>query len=66
MLIPVHHSVHAPLTREATERFGGMADKLQEACFAERQRLEPELRPYFRVVELDSEALRQEIPRPQI
>lgn len=62
MLTPMHHLVHEPLTREATECFCGMADKLREACFAERRRLEPELRPYFRVLEHDSEELQQEIP----
>jgi hypothetical protein len=63
-LMPMHHSVHAPLDREATECFRGMADKLREACFAERRRLESELRPYFRV--LDSAELQQEIPPPRI
>ena len=66
MLMPMHHLVHAPLTLKATECFQGMADKLQEACFAERRRLEPELRPYFRVLEHDSEELQQEIPPPRI
>ncbi len=66
MLIPMHHSVHAPLTRKATECFRGMADKLREACFAERRGLEPELRPYFRVLEHGSEELQQEIPPPRI
>ena len=64
MLLPMHHSVHAPLTGEATERFRVMADKLREACFAERRRLEPELRPYFRVLEHDSEELQRELPPP--
>jgi hypothetical protein len=51
VMIPLHHSVHAPLTREATQRLRDMAGKLQEECFGERRRLEPELRPHFRVVE---------------
>ena len=54
-LIPMHQSVHAPLTREATECLRDMTDKLQEKCFTERRRLEPELRPYFRVIDKPAE-----------
>jgi hypothetical protein len=60
MLMPMHHLVHEPLTREATECFHGMADKLRKACFAERRRIEPELTPYLRAVKHDSEELQQE------
>jgi len=68
MLVPMHYSVHASLTLEATQSFQGMADKLREACFAERRRLELELRRYFRVVEVEhnGEELQQEIPPPTI
>ncbi len=57
MLLPVHHDVHAPLTRDATEQFRVMCHKLREACFDERLRLEPELEPYLRVIERDGEEL---------
>jgi len=60
------HSVHAPLDREHTELLTGMTGKLLEACFAERCRLEPELKPYFRVVEHSSEALEGEIATPGV
>jgi hypothetical protein len=63
-LIPMHDQVHAPLTLKATECFQGMADKLRELCFAERLRLEPELRPYFRVLDRNSEELQREISPP--
>ena len=57
MLLPVHHDVHAPLTRDATEQFRVMCHKLREACFDERLRLEPELEPYLQVIERDGEEL---------
>ncbi|MDO8477824.1 MAG: hypothetical protein Q7W02_16830 [Candidatus Rokubacteria bacterium] len=58
-LFPVFNDAHAPLTREATERFLGMCRKLMKACFDERLRLEPELRPYLPVVECSEEDLKR-------
>ena len=43
MLAPLHHSTTAPLKEEPTRLFSGMALKLMEAVFAERQVLEKEL-----------------------
>jgi hypothetical protein len=57
ILVPLQNEVHAPLDMNATERFRVMCDKLQEACFDERMRLEPELKPYLDVVEPDSQEL---------
>ncbi|MEK6666325.1 MAG: hypothetical protein AABZ20_07870 [candidate division NC10 bacterium] len=59
ILIPMFNSAHAPLTREVTEKFKTMCDKLREACFEERLRLEPELKPYLPVVEYDEEELKR-------
>ena len=41
--LPRFNYVHAPLTRDFTEKFRTMCDKLREACFTERMRLEPEI-----------------------
>ena len=57
VLVPLHHDVHAPLTRDATKQFRVICDKLREACFDERLRLEPEVRPYLEVIEPDEEEL---------
>ncbi len=57
ILVPLCHYVHAPLMGDATEQFRVMCDKLMEACFDERLRLEPELKPYLQVIEPDSEEL---------
>ncbi len=53
--LPLHHDVHAPLTRDATEQFRVMCDKLIEACIDERLRLESELEPYLQVIQPDIE-----------
>ena len=58
-LVPMFNYAHAPLTRNATETLHDMSDKLVEACFAERERLEAELTPYLPVVEVDEEAMRE-------
>lgn len=58
-LVPVHRDVHASLTRDAAKKFQGMCIKLREACFEERLRLEPELRPYLEVVEPDLKELKR-------
>jgi hypothetical protein len=42
-----------------TEQFAIMCDKLREACFEERLRFEPELKPYLPVVEIDEEELKR-------
>jgi hypothetical protein len=56
-LLPMHHDVHAPLTREAMIVLNGMCIKLREAMFAERLRLEPEVKPYLQIVEYDEKEL---------
>ena len=58
-LWPAHHDVHAPLMRDATVQFRVMCYKLGEACFDERLRLEPELKPYLEVIEPDYEELKR-------
>ena len=57
ILVPVHNDVHAPLTRDATKHFHVMCEKLREACFDERLRLESELKPYIQIIEPDGEEL---------
>lgn len=59
ILIPMFSYAHAPLTREVTEKFSAMCDKLREACFEERRRLEPELKRYLPVVEYDEEEFKR-------
>lgn len=59
LLMPMLNYAHAPLTREVTEKFAVMCGKLREACFEERLRLEPELKPYLPVVEYDEEELKR-------
>lgn len=59
ILVPMFNYAHAPLTRTATEKLSAMAGKLREACFEERLRLEPELKPYLPIVEYDEEQLQQ-------
>jgi hypothetical protein len=59
LFIPLHNDVHAPLTPTATELLGRMCGKLMAWCWDERLRLEPELTPYFRIVEYDSGELEQ-------
>jgi hypothetical protein len=56
-LVPMFASPHAPLTRVVTEKFSEMCVKLREACFAERLRLESELKPYLPVLEFDEDEL---------
>ena len=58
-LVPMHNAVHAPLTREATEQVQGMCNKLREACFEERRRLESDLKPHLSVVEFDASELKR-------
>jgi len=58
VLFPLFSAPHAPLLRSAVEMFTGMCNKLLEACFAERERLERELAPYLPVVKPDPEELR--------
>jgi hypothetical protein len=60
ILIPMHHDVHAPLTRELTVIFNRMCTKLREAVFDERQRLEPEITKDLRVTEIDEEELERQ------
>ena len=59
LLTPIHNYTHAPLAREATEQLQAIADKLREACFEERRRLEPVLKPHFRVIEYDEAELQR-------
>ena len=49
-LVPQFDAPHAHLLRAVIEMFSGMCDKLREACFDERERLEDELAPYLPVV----------------
>ncbi len=58
ILYPQFSSAHAHLLRPAVGRLAEMCTKLREACFAERERLEPELEPYLSVLEPDPEELR--------
>lgn len=57
LVLPQHNDVRAPLTKEGTELFNGMCRKLMEAVFDERVRMEPELKKYLRVIEIDEEEL---------
>lgn len=50
MVIPITNWGLAPLTEEATKIFHSAAQKLLKATLEERLRLEPELRPYLKVV----------------
>lgn len=59
MLVPMFTAAHAPLTKETTQIVSGMAGKLMDACFAERLRLEPELKPHLRVVEVDDRLVQE-------
>ena len=43
------------LTRDATKRLGDLSLKLQEWCFEERVRLEPILKPYIHVFDVEEE-----------
>lgn len=52
-LIPSFAYVHAPLLREVVQQVEIMARKLREACFAERERLEPELKAFLPVVDYE-------------
>lgn len=60
MLIPSFDYVHSPLLPEVVEQVKAMSDKLREACFEERQRLEAEVKPYLAVVEYDEEEVRRQ------
>ncbi len=60
ILAPVHHDVHAPLLPEAMRTLHGMCTKLREAMFAERQRLEAELKPHLPVVEYSDEEVERQ------
>lgn len=57
ILVPMFNYAHAPLGRTVTEKFSAMCNKLMEACFEERVRVEPELKPYLPVVEYDEDEL---------
>src|SRR5881394_1195503 len=46
-LIPSFVHVHSPFLPEVVQRIESMATRLMEACFAERERLEPEVKPYL-------------------
>lgn len=56
-LVPLHHGVHRPLTLDATRRFHRLAGRLREAVFAERERLEAELRPHLPAIDFDLNTL---------
>ena len=58
MLVPSFTYAHAPLIRSAVEHPENMADKLREACFAERERLEAELGHLLPVVSQDLDELK--------
>lgn len=55
MLAPMHNPVHAPLTREAMTTFSSMCAKLMEEVFKERQRLEPIVWKFLRVIDVTNE-----------
>ena len=55
ILMPLHHGIHEPFLKEPTERICRLAEKQMETCFAERERLEEELKPYIPVVENNAE-----------
>jgi hypothetical protein len=57
ILAPMHNPVHAPLTREAMTIFNDMCAKLMEEVFKERQRLEPIVWKFLRVVDVTQEEL---------
>lgn len=63
-LIPSFVYVHSPFLREVVQEIEGMATKLMDACFAERERLELELKPYLPVVTDDEDELRRGAPLP--
>ncbi len=50
ILVPLHHGVHRPLLKGHTENICALAEKQQEACFKERERLENELKIYIPIV----------------
>jgi len=54
ILAPLTNWGLAPLTEEATATFSSAAQKLLEATFRKRERLEHELRPYLRVVDAEN------------
>ena len=60
MLVPSFNYVHSPLLPKVVEQVKDMSNKLREACFEERQRLEPEVKPYLAVVEYDEEEVRRQ------
>ena len=47
ILLPLHNNVHTPLLREPTERLRALCEKMREAMFEERIRLEAELGPHL-------------------
>ncbi len=53
ILVPAHRGVHRPLLLEPTIRLSRLAEKMREACFRERVRLEEELKPYLPRVDSD-------------
>lgn len=57
VLVPLFSAPHAHLLRPAIEMLSGMCNKLREACFEERERLEHELAPYLPVVKPDPDEL---------
>jgi hypothetical protein len=59
VLMPVMNWGMAPLTAEATAVFLSAATKLLEATLLERNKLEPRLKPYFRIATGPDELLDQ-------
>jgi hypothetical protein len=47
ILVPAHRGVHRPLLLEPTIRLSRLAGRMREMCYAERLRLEQELKPYL-------------------
>lgn len=53
ILVPAQYDRKAPLTKEATETFLSLSQKMFDKVMSERMRLEPELIDYFKEVSLD-------------
>ena len=53
MLAPFHQNTQAPLEEEPTRMLHGMAIKLMEAVFSERQKLEPVLLSHLPILSLE-------------
>lgn len=54
LLAPLHNDVHAPLKKEIVVLFSKMCEKLMAALFSERDNLELVLKPYLRVIDMDT------------